>query len=158
MHQPGEYHRLTIQDRERGAMADARRKQFCPRTLSAQHQSATLLISMHALAKKLTALATLCLILVGCAQTGPPLPPSLELPKPPSDLRAIRKGNTVTLTWTAPVRTTDRQTVRSTGPTRICRGAGPLPECGTPVDELPAAVTGRTETGLKHVESYADNL
>ena len=30
----------------------------------------------------------LCAVCIGCASTGPPLPPSLELPKPPNDLRA----------------------------------------------------------------------
>jgi len=57
-------------------------------------------------------MSALCLLLAGCAQTGPPLPPSLELPKPPADLRASRKGNRVTLTWSEPTLTTDRQSVR----------------------------------------------
>ena len=42
---------------------------------------------------RLVATISLCALLAGCAQTGPPLPPSLELPKPPSDLHAIRKGS-----------------------------------------------------------------
>ncbi|MGB9196295.1 MAG: hypothetical protein WCB53_05140, partial [Terriglobales bacterium] len=78
---------------------------------------------MNASPRKLAALASLCLILVGCAQTGPPLPPSLELPKPPTDLRATRKGKTVTLTWSEPTLTTDHQTVRYLGPTLVCRTA-----------------------------------
>jgi hypothetical protein len=98
------------------------------------------------------------LMFVGCASIGPPLPPSLELQKPPSDLRALRKGNTVTLTWTAPMRTTDRQTVRSVGPTRICRSVGPLPACGMPVDELPAALANAGESGRKRTATYRDNL
>jgi len=73
---------------------------------------------------------------------GPPQPPSLNLPKPPSDLRAVRKGERVTLTWTIPTSTTDRQTVRVLGPTRICRGPGTLTECGTPVGLAPAARSG----------------
>src|ERR1700678_4405201 len=69
---------------------------------------------------------------VGCAAMGPPRPPSLELPKPPTDLRAARKGDKVALTWTVPALTTDRQAVRSLGATRICRGGEPvLKECGT---------------------------
>ena len=77
---------------------------------------------------------------------GPPRPPSLELPKPPSDLRATRKGDRVTLTWTVPTMTTDRQRMRSVGPTRICRGVEPvLKECGSPVGEAPAAGTSSTE-------------
>ena len=54
-------------------------------------------------------------------QIGPPLPPSLELPKPPTDLRASRKGNRVTLNWSEPTLTTDRQSVRYIGPTLVCR-------------------------------------
>src|SRR6202041_3626452 len=74
--------------------------------------------------------------LLGCAAMGPPRPPSLELPKPPADLRAARKGDNVLLTWTIPVLTTDHQAVRSLGATRICRGSEPvLKECGTAVGE-----------------------
>jgi len=81
----------------------------------------------------------LCLMLAGCAQTGPPLPPSLELPKPPTDLRATRKGNRVTLSWSEPTLTTDRQSVRYIGPTLICRSLEPeIAACGTPVATLPA--------------------
>jgi hypothetical protein len=81
----------------------------------------------------------LCLLMVGCAQTGPPLPPSLELPKPPSDLHASRKGNLVTLTWTQPAVTTDRLGVRFLGPTRICRALKtPFTACGNQAGTLPA--------------------
>jgi hypothetical protein len=94
---------------------------------------------MNALAYKLSLVIALSVLLSGCAQTGPPLPPSLELPKPPSDLRAGRKGNRVTLTWTEPTRTTDRQTVRYLGPTRVCRSLeAEMKECGNPVRQLPA--------------------
>jgi hypothetical protein len=88
---------------------------------------------------KFLALTALCLLLAGCAQTGPPLPPSLELPKPPTDLRATRKGNRVTLSWSEPTLTTDRQSVRYIGPTLICRSLEPeIAACGTPVATLPA--------------------
>lgn len=74
--------------------------------------------------------------LSGCASIGPPEAPSLELPKPPSDLHAARKGDRVTLTWTIPQRTTDRQSVRYLGKTEICRSVGmALKQCGTPVGE-----------------------
>jgi hypothetical protein len=80
----------------------------------------------------------LCLLLVGCAQTGPPLPPSLELPKPASNLHATRKGDHVTLTWSEPTLTTDRQSVRYIGPTQVCRSVDPeITACGTPVATLP---------------------
>lgn len=88
-------------------------------------------------------LAAIC-GLVGCAQTGVPLPPSLELPRPPSDLRAERKANVVTLRWQEPTLTTDHQSVRYLGPTQICRLADPkATSCGVPVHILsePASVT-----------------
>src|ERR1700732_2410555 len=77
------------------------------------------------------------LALTGCASIGAPLPPSLELPKSPSDLRAARKGDKVTLTWTIPARTTDRQRVRYLGEARICRSVDPaLKQCDAPVGEV----------------------
>ena len=88
---------------------------------------------------RLTFAAALCLLISGCAQTGMPLPPSLELPKPPSDLRALRKGNHVLLTWSEPRLTTDQETVRSLGPTEICRStAADITACGTPAATIPA--------------------
>ena len=89
---------------------------------------------------KLISTVAVCLFLAACAQTGPPLPPSLELPMPPSDLHASRKGNIVTLTWSVPIRTTDRQSVRSLGNTNICRSADPeMTTCGTPIHTIPSA-------------------
>lgn len=79
------------------------------------------------------------LMFTACATMGPPQPPSLELPRPPSDLRAVRKGDRVVLTWTVPSVTTDRQTIRGLGATRICRGLdAKLTQCGVPVGEAPA--------------------
>jgi hypothetical protein len=81
----------------------------------------------------------LCLLLAGCAQPGPPRPPSLELPRPPADLRASRKGNRVTLTWSKPTLTTDRQGVRYVGPTLVCLSLEyEMAECGSPAEMLPA--------------------
>ncbi len=96
-----------------------------------------------------------------CATVGPPQPPSLELPKPPADLRAVRKGDRVILTWTAPSMTTDRQTVRSVGPTQICRELEPeLTRCGTPVGEAAAQALAATNhtSSQKLSRSYIDSL
>src|SRR5215472_12970767 len=60
-------------------------------------------------------------LLAGCATPGPPLPPSLELPRPVMDLEATREGNRVLLTWTPPTETTDKLRIRHAGPTAICR-------------------------------------
>jgi hypothetical protein len=93
---------------------------------------------MNSRLKKLFALATLCLLLAACAQLGPPLPPSLELAKPPGDLRASRKGNHVTLSWSEPTLTTDRQSVRYLGPTLVCRSLeSEITTCGNPAATLP---------------------
>jgi hypothetical protein len=119
------------------------------------------------------------LVLAGCAAMGPPRPPSLELPKPPADLRAARKGDKVVLTWTVPALTTDHQTVRSLGATRICRGSEPvLKECGTAVGEaspvahttaslpeterasrpLPHGSGSKAKSGQKVAATYTDEL
>jgi hypothetical protein len=97
---------------------------------------------MKLLLRKLTVSVVLCMLMVGCAQMGPPLPPSLELPKPPTDLHASRKGNLVTLTWTQPTVTTDRLGVRYFGPTSICRAfKTQFTACGNPAGTLPASTT-----------------
>jgi len=83
----------------------------------------------------------LCVVLVvgltACGVPGIPKPPSLELPQPVSDLRAVRKGDSVYLGWSVPARTTDFLTIRHPGVTRICRSASPaMTDCTTPVGEV----------------------
>src|SRR3984957_5813941 len=101
------------------------------------------------------------LMFTACATVGPPEPPSLDLPKPPSDLRAARKGDHVTLTWTAPSVTTDRRTIRSVGATRICRLlARESTQCGIPVGEAAAQPSSRAVRSNKQKiqGSYVDLL
>jgi len=84
----------------------------------------------------------LSVIQLGCASTAAPQPPSLELPKPVGDLHASRKGSQVTLAWTVPSRTTDRQNLRHLGRSEICRGLEiVIVQCDVPVGEVspPAA-------------------
>jgi hypothetical protein len=66
-------------------------------------------------------IATALVLLISCATPGPPQPPSLDLAKPPNDLRASRTGAIVTLTWTEPTETTDRARVRRDWGVRVCR-------------------------------------
>lgn len=100
--------------------------------------------------------------LSGCASIGPPEAPSLELPKPPTDLHAARKGDKVTLTWTIPQRTTDRQSVRHLGKTQICRGvATALKQCGTPVGAVapPAGFEAKKKPAAKKLTAtFVDTL
>jgi hypothetical protein len=115
---------------------------------------------MKALEKQLL-VGLIGLGLIGCASLGPPLPPSLELPKPPADLHAARKGNKVTLTWTIPMRTTDRRIVRYLGSTEICRGLEPvLKSCGKPLGEVrpPANFRAKKNAQAKSSASFVDTL
>ena len=75
-------------------------------------------------------------VLAGCGTPGAPRPPSLGIPKPVSDLQATRKGATVTLTWTAPLDTTDGELVKKPGKMVVMRAlvkGAP----GQPVAEVP---------------------
>lgn len=102
----------------------------------------------------LTTAALALAALTGCGSLGNPLPPSLELPRPVSDLKAVRKGEKVLLTWTAPRETTDKLRIKEAGPTRVCRvSAAPASTECSPVGELaagPAPASG--------VVSYTDTL
>jgi hypothetical protein len=93
-------------------------------------------------------LFVLAIVMSGCASIGAPVPPSLELPKPPTDLRATRKGDKVYLTWSVPTKTTDHQNVRRPGPTRICRTlAAMMSQCDVPVGKVgPAKENARPTT------------
>jgi hypothetical protein len=97
----------------------------------------------------------------GCASIGPPEAPMLELPKPPTDLKAARKGDKVTLTWTIPLRTTERVSVRYLGKTRVCRSlTGALKECGAAVGEVaaPADFAARMSASKKPTATFTDTL
>src|SRR5260221_8892562 len=108
---------------------------------------------------KFIAPTAFCLLLAGCAQTGPPLPPSLELPKPPTDLRASRKGNRVTLNWSEPALTTDRQSVRYLGPTLVCRGLDPeVTKCENFGAMLPPPSAAPQKPPRPPPQSYTDTL
>jgi hypothetical protein len=61
------------------------------------------------------------LMAAGCAAPSAPLPPSLKLPTPITDLTAQRDGNEVRLRWTMPKRTTDRILLKGAQQGRICR-------------------------------------
>jgi len=113
---------------------------------------------MRLLPRRLLLVLGTPLVFTACANIGPPEPPSLDLPKPPSDLRALRKGDKVTLTWTIPALTTDRQAARSFGATRICRGMqAELAQCAS-VGEAPPETAVRRSPQQRISGSYVDLL
>lgn len=83
---------------------------------------------------------SLALILAACGTPGAPQPPSLRLPKPVEDFKAVRQGDKVLLTWTAPQETTDRQGIRGTATARICRSyrVQPAEGCKDKVADIPS--------------------
>ena len=83
--------------------------------------------------------------LCSCGTPGAPQPPSLNLAKPVSDLRATRTGNEVTLTWTAPTETTDGAGFRHRGLTRVCRALNQpsINQC-TPITSFQTSATEKT--------------
>ena len=87
-------------------------------------------------------IATLAILTTGCASPGPPRPPSLNLPRPITDLTAERIGDKVTLQWTTPTKTTDGLPIKGSITAHLCRTniaadttAAPTP---TPTPKTPA--------------------
>ena len=64
------------------------------------------------------------LLLAGCGTPGAPLPPSLKLPDPVTNLTAARTGSQVALAWTMPRRNTDKLLIKGNIAVRVCRKEG----------------------------------
>jgi hypothetical protein len=77
---------------------------------------------------RLLTLLLVCSCLFGCGVPGAPLPPSLDIPKFVGDLKAVRKGDTVTLTWTTPTETTDGELIRRPGKMLVQRALRSQPD------------------------------
>ncbi len=88
------------------------------------------------------------LLCCACGTPGAPQPPSLNLAKPVSDLKAVRSGDEVELTWTVPTETTDGAKFRHRGQSNICAAVdqpridqcAPLTTIATPKDQKTATV------------------
>jgi hypothetical protein len=79
-------------------------------------------------------------LLASCGAPGVPIPPSLELARPVTDLRAARKGDKVFLVWNVPAKTTDRQAIRHPGETLVCRNLKlTADDCKHPITKIPAS-------------------
>ncbi|MGA3081865.1 MAG: hypothetical protein ABSD44_10840 [Terracidiphilus sp.] len=81
------------------------------------------------------------LSLAGCGTPGAPLPPSLNLPDPVTDLSATRAGSQVALTWTMPKKNTDKLLLKGNIAVRVCRkeGEGPCDSAGPGLSFAPGA-------------------
>jgi hypothetical protein len=104
-------------------------------------------------------LCAAAIVVVGCGTPGAPRAPSLGIPAQVTDLQAVRKGDSVVLTWTTPTETTDGELVRKTGEMIVVRaqsaGAG-----GTTVAELPLEPALKERGGTKSTatDSLASTL
>ena len=67
------------------------------------------------------ALGLAALLISSCGTPGAPLPPTLKLPDPVTDLTAVRTGNQVALAWTMPRRNTDKLLIEGKIAVRVCR-------------------------------------
>jgi len=94
------------------------------------------------------------LILAGCGTVGAPLPPSANIPKQIADLHAVRQGDTVTLTWTAPEDTTDGASVRKPGKMIVRRSTSD--NQSATVGTLPLEPLHKSQ--LARAETFKDSL
>jgi hypothetical protein len=95
------------------------------------------------------------LALAACGTPGAPVPPSLELPRPPEDLAVTRKADKVMLSWTLPAKTTDNLDLRlkKLGPILVCRGVNdfPMAKCAQIIDEVAPQAPPRSRKGEEPV-------
>ena len=98
-------------------------------------------------------------LLTSCGSPGVPLPPSLELARPITDLHASRKGDEVYLTWTIPTQTTQRQNLRQGGVVDVCRAIDTaITRCGTPVAQVPFPQVPRNAPAKQRTGTYTDQV
>lgn len=80
----------------------------------------------------------------GCANVGPPRPPSLNLPRVATDLTSERVGDEVRLHWTQPSETTEAEPVRGEMTAELCLRAdgSSKPEDGCDADRRVRVTAG----------------
>lgn len=98
--------------------------------------------------------------LMSCGVPGVPKPPSLNLPQPVSDLRAIRKGTRVYLSWTAPTETTDSLPIHFALSTTVCRDPGKMwPGCaGGTLLSVPSSQSVQNDSRRTFVDTLSASL
>ena len=88
--------------------------------------------------------------LLGCGVPGAPLPPSADIPRFVGDLKAVRKGDAVTLTWTTPTETSDGELIRKPGKMLVQRAVRSGPNSDLvfqTISELPLQPTLKESRG-----------
>ena len=98
--------------------------------------------------------AVASMLCCACGTPGAPQPPSLNLAQPVTDLKAVRTGDEVELTWTVPTETTDGAKFRHRGQSRVCTAIDQprINQCAalttmlTPQDQATASVALRLPT------------
>jgi hypothetical protein len=93
--------------------------------------------------------AALAIAATGCGMEGAPLPPSLNLPAPVSDLAAVRTGNRVSLTWTMPSKNTDKLLLKGKVDVRVCRKEG---------DQQPCVAAGHLDLAPDSAGAFSEEL
>jgi hypothetical protein len=74
---------------------------------------------------------------------GAPLPPSLDLAVPVTNLAATRAGDQVSLAWTMPKKNTDKLLLKGAQPVHVCRREGAAGQCISVGDlQLPPEAEG----------------
>ncbi|MGA2570858.1 MAG: fibronectin type III domain-containing protein [Terracidiphilus sp.] len=92
--------------------------------------------------------ATLAAVLAvaGCGMPSAPLPPSLHLAVPVTDLSAVRSGGQAALTWTMPTKTTDKVLLQGNIEVRVCRNEMASAACSAAATLQLAPGSGATFT------------
>jgi hypothetical protein len=114
------------------------------------------LIPCHSQIRRWLSLGAVALPIVfvaGCASPGPPHAPSLDLPELVKDLTAERVGDTITLHWTTPEKTTDHIAIKGTITAEICRTSIPASPPVSPSTPACAVVKRLlVQSGSSHAE------
>jgi len=95
--------------------------------------------------------------LIGCGTPGAPQPPSLHLPQAINDLKAVRRGDRVYLSWTAPAETTDGEGIRSEGKVLVCR-ALQTPSVASCRDKAGEVTLPATNAQADRRQTFVDDL
>jgi hypothetical protein len=93
-----------------------------------------------------------CVTLTGCGVPGAPQPPSTGIPRFVADLKAVRKGDAITLTWTTPTETSDGELIRKQGKMLVQRALSTGHEAELNfqvISELPLEPTLKEERGAE---------